>query len=340
MTIPLDSIPRFTAAQALAHAHTRYGITGRVSALPSERDQNFMISDEHGRKFVLKIANRSDARELLDFQHQAMRRVAGSLDDCRVQEIVPSRTGADLTMILDAAAGVQHCVRVMSWIEGEVLARCVSRTGALFESIGASMAKIDAALGGFAHPAMHRVLQWDLRHAGLAREHAELLPRERRVRVEQIFADWERLEWAALRHGVIHGDANDYNVLIEGGRMTGLLDFGDMVHSAVVCDLAIALAYAMFHVREPWAAAVPLIRAYHRRHPLTEPEQRAVFPLVLARLTASVCYAAHNRARNPEDSYQVVSEAAAWELLDRLESCSTEAAAAAVRAACASGSAP
>ncbi len=232
MTIPLYSIPRFTAAQALAHAHTRYGITGRVSALPSERDQNFMISDEHGRKFVLKIANRSDARELLDFQHQAMRRVAGSLDDCRVQEIVPSRTGADLTMILDAAAGVQHCVRVMSWIEGEVLARCVSRTGALFESIGASMAKIDAALGGFAHPAMHRVLQWDLRHAGLAREHAELLPRERRVRVEQIFADWERLECAALRHGVIHA-MRMTTMCSSRAAHDGLLDFGDMVHSAV-----------------------------------------------------------------------------------------------------------
>ena len=336
MTVSLDSIPRFTATEALAHIHAHYGITGRVSALPSERDQNFMIADPRGRKFVLKIANRGDAPELLDFQHQAMRRVAGSLGDCRVQEIVPSSTGADLTMILDAVAGARHCARVMTWIEGEVLAKCVTRTGALFESIGASLATIDAALGGFAHPAMHRKLQWDLRYAGLAREHTELLPRARRLRVEQVLAGWERIEWAALRHGVIHGDANDYNVLIEGGRMTGLLDFGDMVHSAVVCDLAIGLAYAMLHVREPWAAAVPLIRAYHRRHPLTEPEQRAVFPLVLARLSASVCYAAHNRARNPDDSYQVVTEAAAWELLERLESCSPEAAAAAVREACAS----
>ncbi len=336
MTISLDSIPRFTAGEALAHIRTHYGITGRVSALPSERDQNFMIAEPQGRKFVLKIANRDDAPELLDCQHQAMRRVADSLGDCRVQEIVPSCTGADLTMILDAAAGLQHCVRVMTWIEGEVLAKCVSRTSALFESIGSSMAGIDAALGGFAHPAMHRVLQWDLRHAGLAREHTERLPRARRVRVEHVFADWERIEWAALRHGVIHGDANDHNILVDGGRMTGLLDFGDMLHSAVVCDLAIALAYAMLHVDAPWAAAVPLIRAYHRRHPLTEPEQQAVFPLVLTRLSASVCYAAHNRVRNPDDPYQVVTEAAAWELLDRLEPCSADAAAESIREACAS----
>ncbi len=57
-------------------------------------------------------------------------------------------------------------------------------------------------------------------------------------------------------------------------------------------------------------------------------------------LSASVCYAAHNRARNPDDSYQVVTEAAAWRLLERLESCSPEAAAAAVQEACANVAKP
>jgi hypothetical protein len=32
MTISLDSIPRFTAAQALTIAHEDYGIEGRVTA--------------------------------------------------------------------------------------------------------------------------------------------------------------------------------------------------------------------------------------------------------------------------------------------------------------------
>ena len=66
-------------------------------------------------------------------------------------------------------------------------------------------------------------------------------------------------------------------------------------------------------------AASRVIRAYHRHYPLTEAEQRALFPLVLSRLGMSVCYSAHNRARNPGDAYQVVSEAAAWDLLDKLE---------------------
>jgi Ser/Thr protein kinase RdoA (MazF antagonist) len=335
MTISLDSIPRFTAAQALTIAHEDYGIEGRVTALPSERDQNFLILDARGAKFVLKIANRNDAPELLEFQHQAMRRVAAARCGCRVQEIVRSLDGAELSEILDPAAGVRHCVRVTTWLQGEVLAKCLSRGPGLFESIGSGMGKIDAALRGFTHPAMHRVLQWDLRHAGLAREHAELLPPSRRARVERIFAEWETIEWTRLRHSVIHNDANDYNVLIEDGRMTGLLDFGDLVHSATVCDLAIALAYAMLHEKEPLGAAAAVIRAYHRHNPLTDLERRVLYPLVLARLSASVCYAAHNSSRNPDDAYQVVTEAAAWELLDVLEPHSRDAAFALIRDACA-----
>ena len=334
MTIPLESIPSFTADEALAAAERDYGILGTAAVLPSERDQNFLITDAAGGKFVLKIANSNDPPALLDFQNQAMRRVEKSLLDCRVQQALCSLQGADITSIRNPRTGADHCVRLLTWVEGEVLAECTVRSGALFESIGACMAKIDAALYGFSHPAMRRVLQWDLRRAGMARENAGLLPHDRRARVERIFSQWERIEWTALRLSVIHGDANDYNVIVVDGRMAGLLDFGDMVHTAAVCDLAIALAYTMLGERDPLSAASRVIRAYHRCHPLTEAEQRALWPLILSRLAMSVCYSAHNRARNPGDAYQVVSEAAAWDLLGKLELRSESDALAWIRTAC------
>ena len=335
MTIPLDSIPRFTAAQALAVALREYGIEGRASVLPSERDQNFLVVDSRGAKFVLKIANRDDGPQLLDFQLRAMRRVAAAQCGCRLQEIVRTLAGSDFCEVRDRSEGFRHCVRVTTWLPGEVLAKCAARGEALLGSIGGCMARLDAALEDFTHPAMHRVLQWDLRHAGLAREHAGLLPPPRRARVEGILAEWRTIDWTRLRHSVIHNDANDHNVLIEDGRMSGLLDFGDLVHSATVCDLAIALAYAMLGEKEPLAAAAATIRSYHRHYPLTEYEQRVLYPLMLSRLAASVCYAAHNRARNPQDAYQVVTEAAAWDLLDSLERHAPDAATAAIRGACA-----
>jgi Ser/Thr protein kinase RdoA (MazF antagonist) len=333
MTIPLDSIPRFTAAEALAVAKREYGIGGPISRLPSERDQNFLIDDPKRGKTVLKIANLHDAPELLQCQNLAMQWVANSPCDCRVQEIVPSRSGEEIIWIHQAGAA-RHGVRALKWVEGVVLAKSTDRGASLFESIGTGMAKISAALEHFTHPAAHRILQWDLRHAGLARAHVQLLPRARRARIERAFGVWEEIDWGSLRHSVIHGDANDHNVLIQGGRMTGLLDFGDMVHSATVCELAIALAYAMLHHERPCMAAAWVIRGYQRHFPLTDLEQRVLFPLIVARLSASVCYAAHNRERNPDDPYQVVTEEAAWTLLDRLEPCSNDAALAMIREAC------
>ncbi len=335
MTISLESIPSFTAGEALAAASRNYALVGSISILPSERDQNFLIADARGGKYVLKIANASDTPALLDFQNQAMRHVEKADTGCRVQQVVPSTQGLEITKWRDARTGTDHCVRLLTWIDGEVLAKSTSRGARLLESIGAGMARIDVALGNLSHPAMRRVLQWDLRRAGMARESAAFLPLERRTRVERLFSQWEEIDWTGLRYSVIHGDANDYNVIVADGRMVGLLDFGDAVYSAMVCDLAIAVAYAMLGESEPLAAAAQLIRAYQRHRPLTEAEQRTLFPLILSRLGMSVCYSAHNRARSPHDSYQVVSEEPAWDLLDKLERWSATELLALICAACA-----
>jgi Ser/Thr protein kinase RdoA (MazF antagonist) len=333
VTIASETIPRFTASDALEAALARYGLSGSAAPLPSERDQNFLIADPRRGKFVLKIANRDDSAQLLDFQHEGMRRVAAGGCGIEVPRVVPSLAGKD-TETLTSRAGAVHRLRVLTWIDGSVLAGRMPRGEALLESIGASMARVDLALTGFTHPAMHRVLQWDLRHAGIARAHAALLPATWRERVQRAFARWEQIDWASLRHGVIHGDANDHNVLAEADRMTGLLDFGDMVHSAIVCELAVALAYAMLGEPHPLAAARAVIRGYHRQNPLTVAEQLALDALVRARLAASLCYAAHNKIRSPNDPYQVVSEAGVGALFERLDAYPRGFAEETVRAAC------
>ena len=332
MAISSETIPRFTSADALEAALERYGLSGDAAPLPSERDQNFLIADPRRGKFVLKIANREDSAEMLDLQHEAMRRVAARGCGIRVPQVLSSLAGAEVDSVR-SRAGVEHRLRVLTWVDGTVLAECTPRGGALLESIGASMARVDLALSELAHPAMHRVLQWDLRHAGIARAHAALLPEVWCERVETAFAQWQTLDWTSLRHGVIHGDANDHNVLAERDRMTGLLDFGDMVHTAIVCELAVALAYAMLGERDPLAAAGAVIRGYHRHNPLNLAEQHALHALVRVRLAASLCYAARNKIRDPHDAYQVVSEAGIRALIERLDAYPRGAAEETIRAA-------
>jgi Ser/Thr protein kinase RdoA (MazF antagonist) len=67
-----------------------------------------------------------------------------------------------------------------------------------------------------------------------------------------------RLLRSQLPRSVIHNDANDHNLLVgpptaapEERAVTGLLDFGDMVETWTVCELSVAVAYAVFGQADP-----------------------------------------------------------------------------------------
>ncbi len=91
-----------------------------------------------------------------------------------------------------------------------------------------------------------------------------------------------------------------------------------MVHSATVCDLAIALAYVMLDKPDPIAAAAQVVAAYHAVRPLTGEEIAALYPLAGGRLAMSVCYAAWQLRQAPGNQYLNISNRPAWALLERL----------------------
>src|SRR6202035_4468186 len=103
-----------------------------------------------------------------------------------------------------------------------------------------------------------------------------------------------------------------------GTRVTSLLDFGDIVYSATVCNLAIALAYVMLDEQDPIAAAAQVVAAYHETRRLTGPEIDALYTLAAARLAMSVCYCAWQARKAPDNHYLNISNRPAWELIERL----------------------
>jgi Ser/Thr protein kinase RdoA (MazF antagonist) len=314
----VDTTPHFTIADCLRFAREFYGLAAAASPLASERDQNFALQAATGEKFVLKIAKSDEERSVLELQNAALYHTALHAPALALPRLIATSSGADIATIREAS-GQTYFLRLLTWLEGEVFVQVPPPRGAtLLASLGTVLAELDLALQGFSHPAMYRELYWDVRRADLALEHLSLLPDEQQTLVRQFMNAWEGVEWKALRHGVIHGDANDYNVLVRAGRVVGLLDFGDMVYSAVVCDLAIALAYALLEKTDPLAAAVPIIRAYHARLPLTEAEIQALYPLMTARLCMSLCYAAYNARVKRGDAYQLVTAGPAWILLQQL----------------------
>jgi 4-aminobutyrate aminotransferase-like enzyme len=184
------------------------------------------------------------------------------------------------------------------------------------------LAATDTALAGFDHPAAHRMFHWDLKQAAVARDYLQLLNNAERALVEPFFESWERVDWNALPHSVIHNDGNDYNVLVDphGLRVVSLLDFGDMVYSATVGNPAVALAYAMLDKRDPVAAAAQVAAGYCEVRPLSEAEVDALFTLAAARLAMSVCYCARQSREQPGNDYLKISNRPAWALLEKLAS--------------------
>ena len=134
-----------------------------------------------------------------------------------------------------------------------------------------------------------------------------------------------------LRTQVVHGDANDYNVVANrvedtppGGRygdrrVTGIIDFGDAMRTWLASEPAVAGAYAMLSKRDPVGALAQLTSGFHEAYPLREKEIAAVLPLTEMRLCLSATMAAYQRAREPDNEYLSISETHVWQLLERLE---------------------
>ena len=351
----LEYSPSFSFEEATALALDLYGLDVAASALPSERDQNFLLQDRSGGKYVLKIANALEDRALLDAQQQAMARVAERAP--RGQRIAPTQSGALLSEIL-SASGMRHFVWMVDWLPGVALGDLKRHSPELLRDLGRRVGRIDCALADFDHQAIHRDFHWDLANGlSMVREYESLITdAETRRLVVKFAAEFERDVapiLPRLRKSAIHNDANDYNVIVRAGddlhaesqsvigqSMVGqsvieLIDFGDMVHSFTVADLAVAIAYAMLNKPDPLAVAAEIVKGYHAEYALIEDEIAALFGLARLRLCMSVCIGAHQRRRRPDDDYLTISQRPIRDTLPRLAQIHQRFAEAVFRHACA-----
>ncbi|MFO7714987.1 aminotransferase class III-fold pyridoxal phosphate-dependent enzyme [Desulfosarcina sp.] len=346
--------PRFNQRQAAAMARALFDIDTYAEALPSERDQNFGLCDATGNRFVLKIANAAETRDVLELQNLAMIHVAQNgatlFDGCDPCPRVCSAPGGEQILTVDDPDGASHYVRLLSYLPGKPLSRVKPHDKALLVGLGAFLGRFDRVCMDFDHPASRRVFHWDLARCGevVASRLDDLEDAVQRKRVVGLLERYLTItapKLETLRSSVIHSDGNDFNVLVSphgkwGNRVSGLIDFGDMVYSRTINELAIACAYAMMGKTDPLAAAVQVVAGYHSALALTSAELAVLFDLICMRLCASVCHSAHQIRLAPQNDYLMISQRPAWELLDRLAQISPDLAVALFRDACVLDPAP
>jgi Ser/Thr protein kinase RdoA (MazF antagonist) len=281
---------------------------------------------------------------MLDTQNSVLEYLKNLNLEFRIPEIIKTLDGNQISEI-HGQDRIPHQARLLSFLPGKFLADIDSHTSDHLQSLGNLMGTLDKSLMNFSHPALHRYWHWDLKNIPDIRSLTSHIqkPEDKRL-VEYYLLQFESevlSRSVELRRSLIHNDANDHNLLVNEENthpvVNGIIDFGDMVYSHTIFELAVALVYIMLDKKDPLSAAFPVIRAYHQVLPLEGIEIEVLFYSICARLSLSVTMAAYQQRLQPDNEYLSVSEQPARALLDQMIQMNPEKARQSFMEACSAG---
>ena len=114
--------PDFTDHEIKELLSRHYGLIATVTTLVGERDQNMMVTADDGARYVLKIANVAENTAILTLQNDLFRHVESVAPDLSMALPHPALDGQDLVQIPTKAGQGFHLVRLMTYVDGILLA--------------------------------------------------------------------------------------------------------------------------------------------------------------------------------------------------------------------------
>ena len=337
---PLESMPpAFSEAAARQILREGFGVeSSSLRLLAGERDQNFRVDTAGGQRFLLRISNPADDAPILAMQAAALRHIERVDPGLPVMRARPAAAGKSWVDVPGPDSRT-YPARLFTWLPGRVTPNTALSTAAIW-SHGQITARLGRALRGFFHPAADYEILWDITHLPELRPlltHVSDGPR--RAQLEQILDRFEAEVAPALpglRAQVIHGDMSLDNVLFgDDLRVSGIVDFGDMTHAPLVCDLAVAIADVLHGRADAITAADAIIGGYASVTPLEDEEAGLLADLVAARLATEVTVTAWRCGLYPDNAaYAASGEPGARAFLDAIEAMGMDAVARRFRDAC------
>ncbi len=331
------SMHKITEQKARETLVSIYGLHGTATPLPGERDFNFKVKVDGVTKYILKISRPGENLEYLEYQ-QALLQYIEHKD--RISPVVIKDLNNQVISTISDDYGNTYFVRLLSWVAGRLWNVVNPHSPALRFSLGSETGKLTGLLQGFNHPQAQRSFEWDIAQGLWTFEHLKLFDKEERQIVtyflEHFKAGME--SYASLRKSVVHNDANDHNIIVTEHltqpKVRAVIDFGDAIYTQIINDLAVTCAYAMMHYRNPLEASLAVIKGYHSQFPLTAEDLAQLYNCIAIRLIISVTKSAINKQKEPDNTYLVISEKPAWELIRKWRRISPEFAEYSFRHAC------
>lgn len=300
--------PTLEIADAVALMNEHYGIEAEAGLLVSERDQNFKINTSDGERYLLKIANAAEDPDVVDCENAALEHLRTVAPTLPVPRLIAASDGSTVVRVV-GPSGATHLVRLISWLDGRLL-REVTLTQSLSRQLATALAELGRGLRGFFHPAAAKPILWNLSNFTQLSDKLCFVDDEKLRQIcaahIQRFADSVSPALKSCRAQIIHNDLNPSNVLVgANGCVTGIVDFGDMVHAPLICDVAVAAAYQLSDDEDLLATAFEFVGAYHRVTPLEPGELELLFDLIVARVVTTVVVTSWRAHIHPENKVYI-----------------------------------
>jgi 4-aminobutyrate aminotransferase-like enzyme/Ser/Thr protein kinase RdoA (MazF antagonist) len=283
------SVPELDPAALHESLGASWGLEGELTAVHGERDRNFRV-DTPGGRYLLKVHNAADGEEVLDLQHSALRHIRTVAPDVPVPDVVPTRQG-HRWVVLTGVDGRRSLAWVMTWLDGRHPAPEEMGPAHLREW-GRTSARLGQALRGFVHEAASYPIAWDIRRLPQLRPWLSAVEEAQRPAVRAVLDRFEQRvtpQLLRMRAQVVHNDLAPTNVLVDDTlAVTGITDFGDMTHTALVCDLAVTTADVLSGRDTGLELAHEVLSGYESITPLERQEVELLADLMAGRYAASI----------------------------------------------------
>ena len=283
--------PNFAKQQILERLESCFGLDGLLHPLEGERDQNFRLETTEGQTYLVKISGENEDRAVVDFHCRALKHLQEKDPALPLPRILNTRAANPYARMRDG----DNPLRVLTYLPGIPLAAGDAPTVGLASNAGHFLGRVSTALKDFSNPAQNHFMAWNLDNglldddviwsngaADICALESELRPLLKRRVLARL---------PGLRRQVVHQDAHQDNLLrarANSETVVGLIDFGDMVESAIVCDLAILCLGFVERSISAQDCVAHAVAGYHAEFPLLTGEIDLLFDTMLARETLTV----------------------------------------------------
>jgi len=333
--------PRFSLEEVAELAERHFGLIGQIDLLYSERDQNCRLREDSGQTWTLKIASVEEDPAIIDCQMEVMQHVSAVDPSLPIPRVRHALDGS-ATVTIAGKDGATHVFYVLTYLPGQLLDDAPVTAEALYAQ-GAMVARLGRAMRGFFHPApAMRELLWDVRLLPRLLPHIDKLPdpqrRQQAKGIIEHFATDTLPRLKTLRTQIVHGDVNESNILVDPqdpACVTGIIDFGDIIHGTLVQDVAAIAAERPFGEMPTLDGITEVVRGYNTVTRLESEEANILYDVIVARLLLTPLINSWRASETPDEpGYMHTWTNAVFRVLDSLQEAGTNKATDAIRTAC------